>query len=61
MSDQVITDEDVRAEVLTTLADRKDEFDVQAIVSEIQATYGTVHIDVIDGEAYWDLVLRHAL
>lgn len=61
MSGQIITDEDVRVEVLTTLADRKAEFDVQAIVSEIQATYGTVHIDVIDGESYWDLVQRHAL
>lgn len=56
----MFTDLDLTNQVKTTLAGELGEFDVEAIVSEIQATYGTVNIDVIEAGAYWAIVEKHA-
>jgi hypothetical protein len=56
----VLTDLDLANQVKTTLAEDVAEYDVEAIVTEIQATYGTVDVDTIEGFAYWDIVEKHA-
>lgn len=55
-----VTDHDMRDEVLATLDDPAD-YNVTHIVDEIRRTYGTVKIEKIDHDAYWQIVERHAL
>lgn len=53
------TDHDMRNQVAETLGSEGDQYDVPGIVDELQARYGTVHIDAIDTAWYWTVVLRH--
>lgn len=58
MSDTV-TDHDMRDQVAETLGADGSDFDVPAIVNELQSEYGTVHIDTIEHDAYWAIVMKH--
>lgn len=53
------TDRDLRDEVTQSLADDALGFDIQAIVDEIQATYGTRSIETLSHDEYWDIVVKH--
>jgi hypothetical protein len=54
-----MTDHDMREQVKAALDGREDAYDVEAIVSEIQETYGTTDIETLPGEHFWTLVERH--
>jgi hypothetical protein len=56
----MITDRDIRTQVIASLQDEADEFNVEAIVDEIRANYGLVDIEAIETGAYWAIVERHA-
>lgn len=55
------TDRDLREQVAASLGTESEaqSFDVQGIVDEIQAAYGTVPIDQIPHAIYWGIVERH--
>lgn len=53
------TDHDLRDQVTASLDGTADDFDVQGIVDEIQAAYGTVPIDQVPHAIYWGIVERH--
>lgn len=55
----MITDQDIAQQVSQALAPELSDFDLDAIVSEIQATYGLVDIDTIPHDDFWALVERH--
>lgn len=54
-----ITDHDMRTAVIETLAGTAGDYDIRGIVDEIQRVYGTVDIDAVPSEAYWEIVARH--
>jgi hypothetical protein len=54
------TDQDMRTQVTATLDGTDGEHDVNAIVDEIQAKFGTVDVGSVDVEVYWDIVAQHA-
>jgi len=56
---KLITDRDMREQVCQTLGDEAACFNVTAIAGEIQRTYGTVDIDEVPGEKFWEIVNRH--
>ena len=55
----MITDHDMRNQVAETLGSEGADFDVPAIVDELQREYGTVHIDTIEHDAFWAIVAKH--
>jgi hypothetical protein len=55
----VFTDSDLTNQVRATLAGFEAEYDVQAIVAEIQTAYGTVDIDAVEPDAYWVIIQNH--
>lgn len=59
----MITDQDIRTEVLQALTTDAPDFDIDAIVQDIQATYGPFQsADVldVDHDAFWTIVAKHA-
>lgn len=55
----VITDRDMREQVLATLDGfHPEDYNVEAIVEEIQRVYGTVSVESIEDGAYWEIVAR---
>lgn len=59
----MITSHDMLDFVIRSLDGREDGFDVNAIVDDLQAEYGTVDLDsdAVDNETYWEIVARHDL
>lgn len=55
----MITDRDITVKVSASLASYEGDFNIPAIVDEIQTTYGLVDIDTIEHDAYWAIVARH--
>jgi len=55
----MITQTDMRHQVVITLDGREDEYDVPGIVEDIQQEHGTVHIDDVPAARYWEIVERH--
>lgn len=53
------TDRDMGFEVASTLGAEIRHYNVEAIVDELQANFGTVPIDDIPDAEYWDTVRRH--
>lgn len=53
------TDHDLRNQVAESLGSEGADFDIEGIVSEIQAAYGTVPIDQVPHAIYWGIVERH--
>lgn len=53
------TDRDMRTQVVDTLPGLESDYDVNAIVDELQLKYGTVLIDTIPSGDYWAVVSRH--
>lgn len=58
--DRIVTNLDMIEFVNATLGTDADDFDVEAIVDDLQARYGTVDLDTIDDEAFWTVVQQHA-
>lgn len=56
----MITDSDMRYQVEQALADEAGDFNVPAIVDEIQRKYGTVHVDRVPNSRFWEIVQHHA-
>lgn len=54
-----VTDHDMRDQVAESLGSEGADFDIPGIVDEIQAAYGTVHIDTVPHDFYWRIVERH--
>jgi hypothetical protein len=57
----MITDRDMRDQVLATLDGVAHEYDVAAIVEEIQHRYGTVDVDAVPDAEYWEIVRAREL
>lgn len=57
---EIFTDRDMRDQVAASLADMVSDYDVSAIVDELQAEHGTVRISEIEDQAYWTVIGRHA-
>lgn len=55
------TDSDMRNQVCETLGAESADFDVTAIVDDIQRAYGTVDVGTIPSDAFWTIVERHAI
>lgn len=55
----LITFGDMRAQVLVTLGDHVNDFDVDALVEDLHSTYGRVDVDTIPPADYWGIVKRH--
>jgi hypothetical protein len=56
---ETVTDHDMRNQVAEALGSEGADFDVPGIVDEIQAAYGTVHIDKVPHHIFWGIVERH--
>jgi hypothetical protein len=56
---ETFTDHDLRDQVTASLTSDAEDFDVQGIVDEIQAAYGTVPISQVPHAVYWGIVERH--
>lgn len=54
------TDRDLREEVTESLGTDVADFDVDAIVDELQATFGTRSIETLAHAEYWGVVEKHA-
>lgn len=57
--DRIVTNLDMIAFVNAALNTDADDFNVEAIVDDLQARYGTVDPETIDDEAFWAVVERH--
>lgn len=57
----IITDRDMREQVTDSLTPYADDYDVNAIVDDIQALHGTININRWPGdiESYWEIVQKH--
>lgn len=55
----MITDADIRAQVLQALSGHVGDFNVEAVVRTIIDLYGRVDIDTIPDEQFW-LIVREA-
>lgn len=56
----MFTVNDMREQIIRALDGREIEFDVDGIVDEIQAAFGTVDIDTIPDTDFWTIVKEHA-
>lgn len=50
---------DIAYQISTTLDDYADDYNIDAIVDEIEKRHGLVDIDSIDSTEYWEIVERH--
>lgn len=57
----MFTDHDMRDQIHEALGEEDANFNITAIVDEIQRTYGTVDIDTIPASEFWPLVDRHGI
>jgi hypothetical protein len=55
----MITDRDVRYQIVESLDANADDFDVDAITDEFIRRWGLVHIDTAPAADYWALVQEH--
>lgn len=53
------TDRDMRDQVAIALGGYTAEYDMEAIVDDVQARYGTVDIDSVPDDEFWAIVERH--
>lgn len=56
---KTITDRDMYDQVYETLGDENPNFSITGIVNAIQARYGTVHVDKVPSDVFWEIVQRH--
>jgi hypothetical protein len=52
----MITDHDMRDQAREALANSDGDFDVHGIVADIQAAYGTVHLNEVPAGRFWEIV-----
>jgi len=57
----MITDRDMRTQVIAALDGRDAEFDVYAIVEDIHERYGLIDVETVDHDVFWLIVGRHAI
>ena len=55
----MITDQDMAYQVSVALTTYTADYDIPAIVAHLQREHGTIDIDEIDEEAFWDVVAQH--
>lgn len=53
------TDEYMRVQVEHALGFDVDEYDVPAIIDDIQHEFGTMNIDTIPADRFWGIVANH--
>lgn len=58
---RTVTDRDMRDQVRLSLGSDVADYDVHAIVEELQASFGTVSTETIEHDAYWAIVAGHTL
>lgn len=51
----------MRDQIVTALGEMADEFDIDAIETEIRAIHGVVDIDSIDFDEFQTIAARHAI
>jgi hypothetical protein len=54
----MITDKDMKRQVIAALDGREGDYKVNKIVDDIQAVYGTVDIDDVPDGEFWDIVAK---
>jgi hypothetical protein len=52
----MMTDGDMRDQVIAALGDQAGNYQVDRIAEEIQQRYGTVDVNVIEPEKFWEIV-----
>ncbi|KZM70930.1 hypothetical protein [Nocardia terpenica] len=63
----MLTNEDARRAVITAIeangtdVAHRDEFDIEAIVTEIRDTTGGYDIEAMDADEFWAVVERHEI
>lgn len=57
----MFTDRDLKDQIIESLGGEDAEYSVQGICDEIQRKFGTVGLERIPGDKYWDIVQRHHL
>ena len=55
----MITYNDIAVQVIESLTDHVDDFNIDGIVRDIIDQYGLVDIGTIDEDEYWGLVEKH--
>jgi len=55
----MVTDADLRTQVEHALGFDADEYNVPAIVDDIQHEFGTMNIDTIPADRFWGIVANH--
>lgn len=55
----MITDADMRTQVEHALGFDVEEYNVPAIVDDIQHEFGTVDIDGVPAARFWEIVAKH--
>lgn len=56
----MFTQTNLRDQITAATDASEGTYDIDAIVEEIQNTYGTVDIDTIDHREFWNIVAKHA-
>jgi hypothetical protein len=54
-----MTSNNMRDQIRTAVNASDGEYDVDAILADLQAAHGTVDIDSIDADAFWTVVLAY--
>ena len=57
----MITDWDMKTQVIAALDGQDAEFDVDAIVGDILARYGLIDLEELDHDVFWGIVAAHAI
>lgn len=57
----MITDKDMKAQIIEALEDWVTLFDVDKICDEIRATHGLCNINDVPNEVFWKIVEKHEI
>lgn len=58
---KTVTDRDMRDQVHEALGAEDACFNITAIVNDLQRDFGTVAVDSIPAEPFWEIVNRHPI
>lgn len=56
---KTITARNMWDQVYEALGDENPNFDITAIVDDLQREFGTVDVNLIPSEPFWEIVSRH--
>jgi hypothetical protein len=54
------TSRDMRDQITTACDASEGQYDIDAILTDLQTAHGTVNIDAIPADDFWTTVLAHA-